>query len=346
VISVGLIILGVALLYIGGENLVRSSVALADRFGISELVIGLTVVAFGTSSPELFVTVLAAFQGRGAVALGNVLGSNIVNIAIILGFSAVIVEIPLSAEVRRRELPLILLSYCAAALLLPAAAVGTGATRIVGVMLVLLLVGYVLYQYRLGKQGTQSLGIELRSAVVGDAKALTLVKETPKQTVKQTVKEHSASHHSVPKALLTVIGAVAALSAGGHLLVENASFLAREVFGVSERFIGITIVAVGTSAPELATSIVAAARGRSHVVLGTIIGSNVFNTLLVLGVAALSGGFGELESGFGIDFAAMVLVTLVFWGYSWRSRLTRRGGLSFLALYGLYLVYLMQSRGA
>lgn len=324
-----LLVVGMALLYIGGESLVRSSVALADRFGISELVIGLTVVAFGTSSPELFVSVLAAFQGRGAVSLGNVLGSNIINIALILGLSAVVAVIPLPDDIRRREVPLIVLSYCAAALLLPAAAVGYGATRLVGLLLVLLLVAYVLYQYRLGTHGEKPVSVESQLSA----------------TTEMNSKEKVESGNSLLKPLVMVILAIAALAGGGHLLVENASYLAREVFGASERFIGITIVAVGTSAPELATSIVAAARGRSPVVLGTIIGSNVFNTLLVLGVASLSGGFGDLESGFGIDFAVMVMVTLVLWGYSWRGRLTRWGGLSFLGLYAVYLVFLIETKG-
>lgn len=324
-----LLVVGMALLYIGGESLVRSSVALADRFGISELVIGLTVVAFGTSSPELFVSVLAAFQGRGAVSLGNVLGSNIINIALILGLSAVVAVIPLPGAIRRREVPLILLSYCAAALLLPAAAVGYGATRLVGLLLVLLLLAYVLYQYRLGRHGEKPLSVETQLSAASEMNS----------------KEKVESGNSVLKPLLMVILAIAALAGGGHLLVENASYLAREVFGASERFIGITIVAVGTSAPELATSVVAAARGRSPVVLGTIIGSNVFNTLLVLGVASLSGGFGDLESGFGIDFAVMVLVTLVLWGYSWRGRLTRLGGLSFLGVYAVYLAFLIETKG-
>ena len=329
-IPFGLLILGIALLYIGGENLVRSSVVLADRFGVSELVIGLTVVAFGTSSPELFVSVLAAFRGQGAVSLGNILGSNIINIALILALSAVVAAIPIPRSIRLRELPLMLLSYCAAALLLPAAAVGSGATRVVGVLLVGSLVVYVLYQYRLGKQGSPSLSVEAQASSVVDTRT-------------EAKSQYGASNHGVLKPILTVVLAIAALAAGGHLLVENASFLAREIFGVSERFIGLTIVAIGTSAPELATSIVAAARGRSNVVLGTIIGSNVFNTLMVLGVAALSGGFGGLESGFGIDFAMMVVITLVLWGFSWRGRLSRWGGLSFLAMYALYAAFLMQT---
>ena len=326
-IPFGLLVLGIALLYIGGENLVRSSVVLADRFGVSELVIGLTVVAFGTSAPELFVSVLAIFQGRGAVSLGNVLGSNIINIAVILGFSALVAAIPLPKGIRRREVPLILLSYCAAALLLPAAAAGVGTTRLVGLFLVALLIGYVLYQYRLGNQGDESLTAEAQAIAVGESKA------------------DAETGQKILKPLVVAAVSVAALAGGGHLLVENASYFAREVFGVSERFIGITIVAIGTSAPELATSIVAAARGRPSVVLGAIIGSNVFNTLLVLGVAALSGGFGVLESGFGIDFAVMVLVTLLLWGFSWRGKLPRLGGLSFLACYAMYVVFLLQTSG-
>ncbi|TVR86673.1 MAG: sodium:calcium antiporter [Spirochaetaceae bacterium] len=342
-IPFGLLILGIALLYFGGENLVRSSVVLADRFGMSELVIGLTLVAFGTSSPELFVSVLAAFRGQGAVSLGNILGSNIINIALILAASAVVAAIPMAKGIRKRELPLILLSYCAAALLLPATSVGRGATRLVGLFLLSLLACYILYQYRLGTQGSRSMSVASQASAVGGARP----EAHSHQGDSQPGPSHQGDHQpGVLKPILTVIVAVAALAGGGHVLVENASFLAREVFGVSERFIGLTIVAIGTSAPELATSIVAAARGRSHVVLGTIIGSNVFNTLMVLGVAALSGGFGKLEPGFGIDFAIMVLVTLVLWGFAWRGRLSRWGGLSFLAFYALYVAFLMQTKGA
>ena len=251
---------GFVLLFGGGELLVRGAVAVARRFGLSSLLIGLTVVAAATSAPELVVSVNAALKGSSAIALGNVVGSNIVNVLGVLGVSALIAPIVVKpAEIRRDTWFMVgsLVALAAAALL---GVIG----RPVGAALLLALVGYVVYSYK------------------------TELAEEPAPSAE--LHEHEAEEVGAPDRLWLgfayLAAGLAALVIGSRLLVDGATGIAR-AFGVPEAVIGLTLVAVGTSLPELATSIMAAFRGHSDVAVGNVVGSNLFNALGIIGATAL-----------------------------------------------------------
>lgn len=249
-----LVLAGVALLYFGGEMLVSGAVNLSRLYGLSPLVIGLTVVAFGTSAPELASSLIAASRGSGAIAIGNVIGSNTANIGLILGFSALIFPIVPRAQFLRREVPILV----GASLLLPLVLWGGEVTRRDGTFLCLLILPYLWILTR-----------NEETADVGD--------------------EFSEEYGETPSSSLTPFAraglGMAMLVVGAAALIEGAVELARAV-GVTERVIGITVVAFGTSLPELATCTVAAFRREGDIALGNIVGSNVFNILCVLGVTA------------------------------------------------------------
>jgi cation:H+ antiporter len=270
---------GLVLLVLGGDWLVRGAVALAERFRVPPLVIGLTIVGFGTSAPELLVSLKAALSGRGGIAIGNVVGSNIANILLILGIAALIGPIVARMADLRRDLAWMLGS---SALLVPLFWNGN-LGRIEGAVLV---VGILTY-----------LAICLRSA--GDEPAV----------------EHDVM--AVWKALGLVLLGLAALVGGARLLVDSATEIAR-TYGVSEAVIGLTIVAVGTSLPELATTIAAAIKGQRDIALGNVIGSNIFNVLSILGITALIAPI-PIEGRFlAIDVPFMLVVSLALALMIWR----------------------------
>lgn len=249
---------GLLLLAAGAEALVRGSSALALRLGVTPLVVGLTVVAFGTGSPELFVSVEAAYRGDSGIALGNVVGSNIGNVALILGLAALARPMKVRSELIRREVPLMI----AVTLLLCALLYDGALGRADGLILVVGSVAYTAFAYLAARRD--------RSKVVADEFEDALAQ--PKRA-------------AWVDALLVVAGFVLLLF-GARLLVGGATTIA-ESFGVSQVVIGLTVIAVGTSLPELATSVVAAAKGEADVAFGNVIGSNILNILLILGVAAL-----------------------------------------------------------
>lgn len=249
---------GLLLLAAGAEALVRGSSALALRLGVTPLVVGLTVVAFGTGSPELFVSVEAAYRGDSGIALGNVVGSNIGNVALILGLAALARPLKVRSELIRREVPLMI----AVTLLLCALLYDGTLSRLEGLILVVGSVAYTAFAYAAARRD--------RSKAVADEFEDALAR--PKRAA------------WVDAAL--VVAGFALLLFGARLLLGGATVIA-ERFGVSQVVIGLTVIAVGTSLPELATSVVAAAKGEADVAFGNVIGSNILNILLILGVAAL-----------------------------------------------------------
>lgn len=249
---------GLLLLAAGAEALVRGSSALALRLGVTPLVVGLTVVAFGTGSPELFVSVEAAYRGDSGVALGNVVGSNIGNVALILGLAALARPMKVRSELIRREVPLMI----AVTLLLCVLLYDGTLSRVDGLILTVGSVAYTAFAYMTARRDRSKVVAE----EFGDALA------QPKRA-------------AWVDALLVVAG-FALLLVGARLLVGGATTIA-ESFGISQVVIGLTVIAVGTSLPELATSVVAAAKGEADVAFGNVIGSNILNILLILGVAAL-----------------------------------------------------------
>ena len=255
-----LFFLGLAALILGAELLVRGASRLALSFGISPLVVGLTVVAFGTSSPELAVSVQSAWAGQGDIALGNVVGSNLFNVLFILGVSALIVPLVVHRQLIRQEVPVMV----GVSLLLWALAADGRLSRWDGILLTVLLAGYIVVVIR------QSRRESAAAAAGGDVTA-------------DSVTAGWGARWSTQ--IVLIVAGLALLVLGSHWLVDAAVAFARH-FGVSEMVIGLTLIAAGTSLPEVATSLLAALRGERDIAVGNVVGSNIFNILGVLGVSA------------------------------------------------------------
>lgn len=296
------LVAGLVGLFFGGEALVRGSVGIARRMAIPPLLIGLTVVGFGTSTPELLVSVDAAWRGVPDIALGNIVGSNIANILLIIGLSALVWPIKVMGATLRRDTAVMI---AAALVLVPIFAMAQMG-RPVGLVLVAGLMAYLLWAYRRpGDMGAEDVGIP--------APASALV------------------------STLWVIGGLVALMVGARFLVDGAVNIARG-YGISEAFIGLTIVAVGTSLPELATSLIAAFRRQSEIAIGNIVGSNIFNVLGILGVTALIAPIPVASRFLTFDLPVMIAVSLVLTALLLTRPVIGRGiGVAMLAGYVAYV---------
>ncbi len=311
-----LVATGLFLLFVGGEGLVRGSVALAERLGISKLLIGLVIVGFGTSTPELLVSVNAALDGAPEIALGNVVGSNIANILLIIGVAALIAPILGWDRTALREALVATLVSAATLALMHAAII----TRAHGIAMLMLLAGYLLASYWLERRN--------RTA--------------------RTFQNEAAEFEDIPLPRpwlppVLALGGIAALVFGADLLVEGAVNIARD-FGVPDAVIGLSLVAIGTSLPELATAIVAAIRRHSDVVLGNVIGSNIFNILAILGVTVViqpievSTRFRDIDAPIMLGASLLLLVLLCA-----TRRIGRLWGVLMLAVYLAYMAFLFSS---
>lgn len=308
VIDLAFIGLALVLLFFGAESLVRGSAALALRVGLSPLLVGLTIVAFGTSSPELVVSVQAGLSQQGDIAVGNVVGSNIFNIAVILGIAALVCPIPVHRQIIKFDAPIAL----GAALTLVFFALDDALGRIEGGLLLMGIVAYTWMNVVLARRQRVPMAPD-----PGDPQA-----PTPSR------------HWAVDLAL--ILGGLAVLVFGSRLLVEHSVSLAKDM-GISEAVIGLTIVAAGTSMPELATSLVAAVRKQPDIAIGNVIGSNVFNILGILGLASC---FSPLNApGIStVDYAVMIVVTVLLIPLLYTGRLLHRlEGVALMLVYGVYL---------
>ena len=308
------VLIGIGLLFAGGEVFVQGSVTLSLIFGIPQLVIGLTVVSFGTSAPELFVSVNSVLQGLDSLAVSNVVGSNIFNVMVVLGSSALVLPLRVESRLVRRDVPL-LIAVSAAVWGMASAGRVTWQS---GVALLLALVINSIWEIRTAREEPD--GVEEAEPDVN-----------PDQ-----------GKRGVLKALLSLLLGVLLLGVGSRVLVSGASGAAAYL-GVSEAVIGLTIVSAGTSMPELITSLVAAIRGRTDLAIGNVVGSNLLNQLLVLGASALaaSGAGGLQVSPLLIqrDMPVMMLATLACMPIFWtKGRITRLEGGILLGLYIFYVV--------
>lgn len=315
---------GLALLYFGAEWLVKGAAGLARSFGVPALIVGLTVVGWGTSAPEMTVSVIAAMRGSPALALGNVIGSNVANLGLILGLTALVAPPRTDGSLIRREVPLLLLTTAELPLLLLDGRISRpeGAGLLVGAVA---FTGFLLWGAR-----------RVRGVVVDSIDAAVL--------------EGAAERAGAPTgdgrgslAAYTAVG-LALLVVGGDVFVGGAVSIAR-AFGVDDRTVGLTVVAIGTSLPELATSLVAARRGHADIAVGNVIGSNLFNVLLVLGAtAAIHPIEGRLHD-VRLDLVALVGMTL-FAALAVRTeRVVRRWEGALLLLgYGAFLVAVVVGR--
>ena len=304
------VFVGVLILYCGGEALVRGASHLALKAGISPLIVGLTIVSFSTSMPEAVSSLIAQLRGEpGDLALGNVLGSNIANIGLILGLTGLLCPVSISnGEIRRETLLMIGASLVLAALMLTGSVISRGQ----GLCLFALLIIYVLYQIWMSRgKREQATDIE------------------------------QIGRESVAWELLLVVVGVGMLVGGGYLLIDGAVTVAR-LFGISERVIGLTIVAVGTSLPELATSLVAAARGHHEISIGNIVGSNLFNILCVVGGVAAIRPISFSAQMVNVDLWVMLAFSALLLVYTYsRQEIGRVQAGALLAGYLSYCVYLL-----
>jgi cation:H+ antiporter len=323
-LEIAMFLVGLVILYFAAETLVQGASAMALRLGITPLIVGLTVVAFGTSAPELVVSLAAVYTDSDAISVGNILGSNIANLALILGISAIIRPISVSHDVIRREYPVML----AASVLMVGLSYDGMISRIDGAMLVGCMVAYLAYMARMARNVIRT-GKEKAATLelIEDLDELSGLDDDPK--VSTNVKD-------MARVVVGIIG----LTAGAKLMVDAAVVIASGL-GISQLVIGITIVAIGTSLPELATSIVAAMRGESDIAVGNVVGSNVFNILSVIGIVSCIKPIQVSPDAVTYDLWVMLGVTLLVWPVMWSGKRIARGeGILFVVLYITYSVWL------
>ena len=312
-VQILLLLIGLALVVFGADYLVEGASSIARKFGLSEFVIGLTIVGMGTSAPEMVVSFIGAAQGNADISIGNVIGSNIFNTLLILGITALLLPMPITSGNRKKDIPVnILVTVMLLVLGLKNTLFGIGTdglSRVDGGILIALFLGYMILSFR----------------------------------QKDPVQEEDSSRPIKPwLAVLMILGGLAALVFGGNLFVDSATYVARSM-GVSDKFIAITILAGGTSLPELATCVAAAVKKKGQLALGNIIGSNIFNILLILGGSALIHplsfeGINYVDLGI---LLASALAILAACRIGKRNQIDRLDGSLFLILWAAYMAYLI-----
>jgi len=308
-----LLIVGLVLLFLGGEAILRGSIAIAHRLKLSTLLVSMVIVGFGTSLPELMVSVTAALGGVPNIALGNVVGSNIANVLLILGLAAILAPVSTGGREIKRDALAVLIASIALVVLSFNGVIGRSA----GIGMVSALVSYLTYAF-LVERRNQKKGEELHQRLERDI---------------------SAPRVSFSTAVIFSLAGLVLLAGGAYALVEGATAIAKEL-GVSDAIIGLTIVAIGTSLPELATVIVAAYRRHADVVMGNVMGSNLFNALGILGVTAIVTPMPVAGRIADIDMWIMLGVAVVLAPMVWRrASIGRLDGIVFVLLYALYTAW-------
>lgn len=311
-----LLIVGFIALLLGADSLVKGAARIAERFGISALVIGLTVVAFGTSMPEQVISLIAALDGSSDITIGNVIGSNIFNTTLILGIAGLIYPIAIASQLVKRDIPILIV------VTLISFGLATTQQRIdrpEGGFLFLGVLGFTALSYYMATQEKQF--------VVDEATNLgedILSIGTP---------------ISLPREIIRTLVGVGILVVGANMAVEGATGIA-EAAGISERIIALTLVAAGTSLPELATSMVAALRKASDIAVGNVVGSNIFNLTSILGITALVKPIDVSSSFLNSDFPILILITLLLLPFVADRKLQRTEALLFLTIFVMYTIYL------
>ena len=301
-------IAGIALLYYGAEFLIKGGVSIALKMKVPALVIGLTLVAFGTSAPELVVSIDAVLKGSGDISIGNVLGSNVCNIALILGLSALIAPLAVQKKLLKFDMPLLV---AASVLMSLFCYFSKGITRWQGGIFFIAIITYTLYSIYAGKKDGADADDEVSNSKI----------------------------YPYYLAAIFVIGGLLGLISGAKLFVNAAIFIAR-AGGVSDAVIGLTVVALGTSLPELATSVVAAIKGEQDIAIGNVVGSNLFNILCILGIAPLISPIHAPQIDW-VDLGTMLFVTVaLFPAMRTGWKINRAEGAFFLLIYIAYTAYL------
>lgn len=302
-----LLVVGFAMLVKGADWFVDGAAGIADKFGIPQMVIGLTIVAMGTSAPEAAVSVTAALKGNAAITIGNVVGSNILNILIILGLTALITSVKMAKSTLKIEIPIML---AITILLVVQGVTGNSITRVEGIIMWVAFIAYLTYLFIVAKNNPQP------------------------------VEEEEEKAKPVWMLLVFAVVGLVLVVWGSDVTVEAATKLAQAA-GLSQHFIGLTIVALGTSLPELFTSVSAARKGNADIAIGNIVGSNIFNILFVVGTSALITPV-LFESKFIVDSVISIFAGVLLWLCTFKGMLLKRPhGVIMLACYGAYFVYLL-----
>lgn len=317
ILSIILFLVGLAILILGAEGLVRGASSISKNAGVPPIVIGLTVVAFGTSAPEFIVNVFSALKGVTDIALGNIIGSNIANILLILGASALIAELRIQENTVWKEIPFAALAVLIVFVMANDIILDNGTTnvltRIDGLILLVFFAIFMHYTFELARKGTVD-----------------------------TTQEQEICVYPMHISIILTIGGLLFLFFGGRLLVDQAVILAR-LAGFSELFIGLTIVAVGTSLPELATSLVAARKGQIDLAVGNVVGSNIFNVFWILGITGVIAPI-PVSANAHVDIAICLLVSVALFIAMFigkKHKLERWQGGVFLISYIIYIIYLI-----
>lgn len=326
-VDILLFVVGIALIVGGANFLTDGAAALARRFGLSPLMVGLTIVAFGTSAPELVVSLTSALNGNTDISLGNVVGSNVFNILGIGGITALIAPLTITQSTIRKEIPLMLLASIVLIFMLFDVEISGGMANVVSRGDGLVLLGF--------------FAIFL-TYTIAISKPSTAIEPSQDESLQTPADDAAVRLKPIWMLIAFIIGGLVALIWGGNLFVSSASNIAK-AFGVSEAIIGLTVVAVGTSLPELATSVVAALKGEQEMAVGNIVGSNIFNIFLILGMTASISpvGLGGLQY---VDFLALIVsaVMLYLFGVFFGERkITRFEGGILVLTYVAYTVYLI-----
>lgn len=307
--AVVLLVAGFVLLIKGADFFVEGSSSVAKRLRVPSIIIGLTIVAMGTSLPECAVSLTASMSGQNALAVSNVVGSNIFNLMVVCGFCAVFSSLPIDKNTLKKEFPF---SIVCALLLLVMGYLGMKVGRADGVILLVLFTAYIVSMVRTA----------LKARAAG-----------------ANVEEEEYEILPVWKSILFIVGGMVAIKFGGDFVVDGAVVIATG-FGLSENLIGLTIVACGTSLPELVTSVVAAKKNEVDMALGNVIGSNIFNILLVLGISGAISPIAFIMENV-IDIIILMLMSVFVWILGWtKQKIDRKEGIIMIVIYAVYLVYI------
>mgnify|MGYP004522989959 FL=1 len=312
-LSAILIIIGFVLLIVGADLLVDGASGIAKKFHIPEIIIGLTIVSIGTSMPELFVSITSAIDGYSDMALGNVIGSNLSNLLLILGLSALIRPVVFQKETRIYEIPMCLIFTIIFIILCNTSNTISRPESIILLALFVLFIGYTIY---MGKRESQKEILEIKT-------------------------EETKNNNTIKNILLVILGIIG-LKIGGDLAVNNAVKVA-QYFNISEKIISLTILAVGTSLPELMTSVTAAIKENSDIAIGNIIGSNIFNMLLIIGVSSFIKPI-SFNISYNMDLSILVISTMILALFPIippKNKMSRMNGLVYVVLYAVYLGMLL-----
>ena len=321
-VEILLLIAGLVLVLVGAEAIVDGASALARRWGISEFVIGLTVVAIGTSAPEMVVSFISAIEKNSDLAVGNIIGSNIFNTALILGLSAIIAPVAITRGNLRRDIPVN-----------------------IGITALLIVLGLKKTLFGIGEDGLSRVEGIVFLALFAWYMITSFVHDKDNLTEEAEDTEEAAKPRPLIVAILFVVAGIAGLVYGGRLFVDHAQVIAR-MAGLSDKFIAITVLAAGTSLPELATSCIAAAKGKGQLALGNVLGSNTFNILLILGGSAVINPLSMSNLTY-IDYTAVFMCAMSLVIFSWtgkRNRIDRLEGVVLVLIQVIYFAYLFLMR--